>query len=57
MGEWLTSNLGTLIAGLALIAVIAGVIVALVRNKRKGKSSCGCQCEHCAMAGACHGKK
>ena len=54
-----THGVGALlsIAGTVLVAVIASVIVALVRNKRKGKSSCGCQCEHCAMAGSCRSKK
>jgi hypothetical protein len=31
----------------------------MVRNKKKGKSSCSCgsSCGGCAMNGACHSKK
>jgi hypothetical protein len=36
---------------------VAGVIVSMVRNKRKGKSSCGCGCAGCSMNGSCHSGK
>jgi hypothetical protein len=26
----------------------------LIKDKKAGKSSCGCNCSHCAMAGKCH---
>ena len=45
---------------LAVVILIAGAIIyKLVKDKKKGKSSCGCNCAHCAMAGSCHnqGKK
>ena len=51
---WLKTNIATVIICLVLIAVVAAIIVSLVRNKKKGKSSCGCNCAHCAMAGSCH---
>ena len=51
---WLKTNIATVIICLVLIAVVAAIIVSLVRNKKKGKSSCGCNCAHCAMAGYCH---
>lgn len=51
---WLKTNIATVIICLLLIAVVAAIIVCLVRNKKKGKSSCGCNCAHCAMAGSCH---
>lgn len=51
---WLKSNAATIIISLILIAVVAAVIVSIVKNKKKGKSSCGCNCAHCAMAGSCH---
>ena len=41
-----------------LIAVISAAFIAAVtvciRNKKQGKGSCGCGCEHCAMHGKCH---
>lgn len=51
---WLKSNAATIIISLILIAVVAAVIASIVKNKKKGKSSCGCNCAHCAMAGSCH---
>lgn len=41
-----------------LIVVIAAIFVAIITkgiiNKKKGKSSCGCGCESCAMKDSCH---
>lgn len=51
------NNLGTVIAALILIAVISAIIAVLIRNKIKGKSSCGCNCAHCAMSDSCHKPK
>ena len=54
MLAWLTANLGTIIITLALIAIVAAVIVQMVKDKKQGKDSCGCGCENCAMHGKCH---
>ena len=35
-------------------AVVAAIVIHLVRNKKKGKSSCGCGCGGCPMNGSCH---
>jgi len=51
---WLMNNMGTIIAALVLIAVVTLIVVKFIRDKKKGKSSCGCNCAHCAMAGQCH---
>ena len=51
---WLKTNIATVIICLVLIAVVAAIIVSLVRNKKKGKSSCGCNCPHWPTAGPCH---
>ncbi|MBQ6425580.1 MAG: FeoB-associated Cys-rich membrane protein [Clostridia bacterium] len=52
--SWLANNLGTIIVALILIAVISLAVARLVKNRRSGKSSCGCNCAHCAMAESCH---
>ncbi|MBR1983316.1 MAG: FeoB-associated Cys-rich membrane protein [Clostridia bacterium] len=39
-----------LIIGLVL-AVVALSVVITVRNKKKGKTSCGCDCGHCNGCG------
>lgn len=57
MLAWIAENLATIIICLVLAVIVAAIIIGLVRNKKKGKSSCGCDCAHCAMAGSCHNKK
>ncbi len=57
MGAWLANNYGTVLVGLALAAIVFAIVRSLIRDKRKGKTSCGCNCAHCAMAGTCHQKK
>ena len=57
MLQWLSNNLATILICLVLAVIVALIIWSLVRNKKKGKSSCGCNCAHCAMAGSCHNKK
>ena len=56
MFAWLSANLGTILIVLALLAIVTGVLVKMRRDKKKGKSSYGCNCAHCAMRGACHPK-
>ena len=48
MFAWIAENLATILITL--------IILSLVKNKKKGKTSCGCNCAHCAMAGSCHKK-
>ena len=54
MFAWLTANLGTVLIVLVLLAVVIGIIVKLRKDKKKGVSSCGGNCAHCKMHGACH---
>ena len=53
---WLTANLGTILTVLALMLIVIGIIVKLRKDKKKGVSSCGGNCAHCAMHGTCHQK-
>lgn len=54
---WLAENIGTILILAALIAIVAAIIVSMRRDKKRGKSSCGCGCAHCAMNGSCHSCK
>ena len=47
MIDWLAANWVN-------ILVIALVAVMVFFDKKAGKSSCGCNCSHCALAGKCH---
>lgn len=54
MFTWITENLATILISAGLLLIVVLIIVKLVRDKKKGKSSCGCNCAHCAMSGSCH---
>lgn len=56
MLAFLKENLSTIIIGLIVLAVVVSLVVKLIRDKKKGKSSCGCGCEHCATSEVCHKK-
>ena len=53
MVEWLAANWVNII----ILAVVGGLIVlaviVMIKDKKAGKSSCGCNCANCAMAGKC----
>ena len=52
--EWLVQNWGTLLVGGVLALVVLAIVLRLIRNKKEGKSSCGCGCEGCALRDRCH---
>ena len=54
MLQWIGANIGTIIVGLVLLAVVALVVRVMIRDKKQGKSSCGGNCAHCAACGSCH---
>lgn len=54
MLNWIVNNLATILISLGLLLIVAAIVVKLVKDKKKCKSSCGCNCAHCAMAGSCH---
>lgn len=54
MLQWIAANLGTILICAVLLAAVALILRSLLRQKKQGKSSCGCNCAHCAMHGACH---
>lgn len=56
MFAWIAENLATILICAALAAIVAGIIVSLVRRKKQGQSSCGCGCGSCPMSGKCHTK-
>ena len=54
MAAWFSENIGSIIVGLILLAIVAAVIRTMIKDKRSGRSSCGCGCANCAMSGSCH---
>lgn len=57
MWAWISGNIGTIVICAILIAVVVAIIASMIRNKKNGKSSCGCGCADCPMSGSCHPKK
>lgn len=58
MLDFLKENLSTIIIGLAILGAVVGIVVKMIKDKKKGKSACncGCGCENCPSAGICHDK-
>ncbi len=54
MITWISSNIGTIIVAAILIAIVVAIIRSTIKDRRSGKTSCGCGCANCAMAGQCH---
>lgn len=55
--NWITENLATLLIGGGLAFAVTAILVTQIRNKKRGKHSCGCGCTGCPMKGVCHQKR
>ena len=56
MPEWLAYYWPTILVCLALGGIVFAIIFSMVRSRKKGKTSCGCDSPHCALHGSCHSK-
>ena len=54
MIEFLSANIGTIIVFIVLAVIVGAIIYKMYRDKKKGKSSCRCNCSSCPMANECH---
>lgn len=54
MLSWIINNIGTIVVALIICTIAAIIIVKMIKDKKKGKSSCGCGCSNCPMSGSCH---
>ena len=57
MAEFFAENGGTVLVLSIVAAVAAGVLVYLLRQRKAGKSGCGCGCANCPSKGICHPDK
>ena len=55
MLDFITNYGGSIAVGAAVFAVIVLIIVKGVKDRRAGKSSCGCDCSQCGCG--CHGEQ
>ena len=51
---WLQNNIFTILIIAVLAAFFGWLIYSLIRDKKKGKSSCCGGCAGCALSGQCH---
>ena len=54
MISFLTENLATIIISSILILIVYAIVAQQIKNKKNGKTSCGCGCSGCAMSSICH---
>lgn len=53
MFDWLVNNIGTILISICLLIIISLIIYKIIRDKKSGKSSCGCNCSNCALHHKC----
>ena len=53
MSEWFNNNIGTILASAVLLAIVATIIISMIRRKKSGRNvlDCGGNCGSCG--GAC----
>lgn len=56
MSNWLVDNLGSIVAVIALVVIVAAIVIKIAYDKKHGKSNCGCDCRCCAMSEECNKK-
>ena len=63
MWAWVQNNVGSIVAALFLLTVVALIVRRLILDKKAGKhicggscGSCGGGCNGCPMQGKCHSK-
>ena len=46
--------ISTIIIAVILVGICGWIVYGMRKNKKQGKSSCGCGCSNCAMSEICH---
>ena len=54
MLDWVYSNWANILVIGVVILLVAAAVIVMVRDRKAGRSSCGCNCANCALAGKCH---
>jgi hypothetical protein len=49
--EFIKANAGNIIVGFIVFGVLAFIVIRLIVNLRRGRSSCGCGCGGCSKCG------
>ena len=51
---FISENIGTIAVLLIVAAVVGLIIYKMAKDKKAGKSACGCKCSGCPNSGICH---
>ena len=54
MIDFFVNNIGSIVVGLVVLALVGFLMWKLISDKKNGKSSCGGACKSCPNAGLCH---
>ena len=56
MGNFFSEHIGDIIVGGILLVIVALIVVKMIKDKKAGRSSCGCGggCSGCASSSICH---
>lgn len=57
MLAWLSAHGGDILVLLVLALIVGVILRSLIRDKKKGKSACGCSCKGCSLCGGCDRKE
>ncbi|MBO4310218.1 MAG: FeoB-associated Cys-rich membrane protein [Lachnospiraceae bacterium] len=57
MISWLIGNIGTIAVLIVLAIIVTGIVFSFARDKKRGKSACGCNCANCKMCTSCQSNK
>ena len=52
--DFIVNNMGTIVVGVMVLGVLGAIVLKMVSDKKKGKTSCSCGCGSCPNAGNCH---
>ena len=52
--KWFIQNWATCVVIAASAALVTLAVIKIVKDRRAGRSSCGCGCSSCPMSGSCH---
>ncbi len=57
MIAFLAANWGNLVVAFIVLLIIILAVRKIVKDKKQGRTSCGCGCANCPSAGICHKKE
>ena len=54
---WIIENAHTLIVLGVVVLLVVLAVISVIKDRKKGRCSCGNSCAGCPMSSACHKKK